>query len=122
MATRSAGQTLRLGALLAAVLALLALVAPLFINVNRFKGQVTESMSKAFGRTVTCDSIALRLLPQPGFFLANVNIADDPSYSLEPILHADEVTAYLGAASLWSGRMEIARVNLGSPSINLVER
>ena len=122
MASRSAGQTLRVGALLAAVLALVALVAPLFINVNRFKGRVTESMSKAFGRTVTCDSIALRLLPQPGFNLANVNIADDPSYNLEPILHADEVTAYLGAASLWSGRMEIARVNLSYPSLNLVER
>ena len=122
MAGRSAGQTLRVGVLLAAVLAVVALVAPLFINVNRYKGRVTESMSKAFGRTVTCDSIALRLLPQPGFYLANVNIADDPSYSLEPILHADEVTAYLGAASLWTGHMEIARVNLNYPSLNLVER
>ncbi len=122
MATRSAGKTLRIGVLLAAVLTVVALLAPLFINVNRFKGQVTDSMSKAFGRSVTCDSVALRLLPQPGFYLTNVAIADDPSYSLEPILYADEVTAYLGAASLWRGRMEIARVNLGSPSINLVER
>jgi AsmA-like protein len=119
---RSAGQTLRLGVLVFAALAVVALVAPLFINVNRLKGRVTDSMSKAFGRAVTCDSISLRLLPQPGFYLSNVTIADDPAYSLEPILHADEVTAYLGTAALWSGRMEIARVNLSYPSINLVER
>ena len=117
-----AGKTLRLGALAAAVLVAAALVLPPFLNVNRFKGRVIDSMSKAFGRAVTCDSIELRLLPQPGFYLSNVAIADDPAYSSEPILHADEVTAYLGLSSLWRGRMEIARVNLNYPSLNLAER
>ena len=95
---------------------------PPFINVGRYKGRVTDSMSKAIGRRVTCDSIELRLLPQPGFYLANVVIGDDPAYSLEPILHAEEVNAYLGVSSLWRGRMEIARLNLNYPSLNLVER
>ena len=49
------------------------------------------------GRPVTCDSIELRLLPQPGFYLENVAVGDDPAYSAEPILHADEVNAYLSA-------------------------
>ena len=58
-----------------------ALVLPPFINVGRYKGRVIESMSKALGRPVTCDSIELRLLPQPGFYLDNVAIGDDPAYS-----------------------------------------
>src|SRR6266542_3658933 len=115
-------RNLRGGVLVAVVLALIAFVAPPFINVNRFKGRVIDSMSKSFDRAVTCDSIALRLLPQPGFYLGNVTIADDLAYSVEPILHADALTAYLGLASLWHGRMEIARVNLAYPSLNLVER
>ena len=67
-------------------------------------------------------SIELRLLPQPGFYLENVAIGDDPAYSAEPILHAEEVTAYLSLSSLWRGRLEIARLNLKYPSLNLVER
>ena len=98
------------------------MVLPPFINVGRYKSRVIDSMSKALGRPVTCDSIELRLLPKPGFYLANVVIGDDPAYSLEPILHAEEVNAYLGVSSLWRGHMEIARLNLNYPSLNLVER
>ena len=103
-------------------LAVAALVLPPFINVGRYKGRVVESMSNALGRPVTVDAIELRLLPQPGFYLENVEIGDDPAYSAEPILHADEVTAYLSLSSLWRGRLEIAKLKLNYPSLNLVER
>jgi hypothetical protein len=116
------GKAIRLGALIAAVLAVAAILLPPFINVGRYKARVTESMSNALGRSVTCDSIELRLFPQPGFYLANVVIGDDPAYSSEPILHSEEVTAYISPSSLWRGRLEIARLHLNYPSLNLVER
>jgi hypothetical protein len=122
MEGRASGKAIRRGVVIAVLLAVAALVLPPFINVGRYKGRVIDSMSKALGRPVTCDSIELRLLPQPGFYLANVVIGDDPAYSLEPILHAEEVNAYLGISSLWRGHMEIARLNLNYPSLNLVER
>jgi hypothetical protein len=122
MAGTASGKAIRRGIVIAVLLAVAALVLPPFVNVGRYKSRVIDSMSKALGRPVTCDSIELRLLPQPGFYLANVAIGDDPAYSLEPILHADEVNAYLGIGSLWRGRMEIARLNLNYPSLNLVER
>ena len=122
MASGAAGKAIRRGGLIAVLLAVAALVLPPFINVGRYKSRVIDSMSKALGRPVTCDSIELRLLPQPGFYLANVAIGDDPAYSLEPILHAEEVNAYLSLSSLWRGRLEIARLNLNYPSLNLVER
>ncbi len=58
----------------------------------------------------------------PDFYLDNVAIGDDPAYSAEPILHAEEVTAYLSLSSLWRGHLEISRLNLNYPSLNLVER
>ena len=122
MAGRAAGSAIRRGVLITVVLAVAALVLPPFINIGRYKGRVIDSMSKALGRPVSCDSVELRLLPQPGFYLANVVIGDDPAYSVEPILHAEEVNAYLSVSSLWRGRMEIARLNLNYPSLNLVER
>ncbi len=108
--------------LIAAALAVVAFVLPPFINVGRFKGRVTESMSNALGRPVTVDSVELRLFPQPGFYLENVVVGDDPAYSAEPLLHAEEVTAYLRISSLWRARLEIARLSLKYPSLNLVER
>ncbi len=113
---------IRRGVVIAIALALAALVLPPFINVGRYKGRVTASMSNALGRPVTVDSVELRLLPQPGFYLENVSIGDDPAYSAEPILRAEEVTAYLQISSLWRGRLEIARMSLKYPSLNLVER
>jgi uncharacterized protein involved in outer membrane biogenesis len=99
---------------------LLALVLPPFINLNRYRVQVAGAISRALGRPATVGEVSLRLLPQPGFALVNLVVADDPSLSAEPVLRADEVTAALRLSSLWRGRLEIARLSLSNPSLNLV--
>ena len=107
-------------------LALLALFAPPFVNVNRFRLRIVRSMEQALGRKVTVESVNLRLLPRPGFELHNLVIADDPAFGAEPMLRADEVAARLRLTSLWRGRLEVASLNLKSgvdispPSLNLV--
>ena len=98
----------------------LGLVVPPFINLGRYRAYIADAMSRALERPVTFDSISLRLLPQPGFDFQNLTIGDDPAYSAEPILRADEVTAYLRISSLWRGRLELARLSLSYPSLNLV--
>jgi hypothetical protein len=108
------------------VLALLALFAPPFINVSRFRTRIVQSMEQALGRKVTVGSVNLQLLPRPGFELHNLVIGDDPAFGAEPMLRADEVAARLRLASLWRGRLEVASLNLKSgvdispPSLNLV--
>ncbi len=99
---------------------LLGIFLPPLINVNRYRSEVASSLSSAVGRPVTVGHVELRLLPQPGFDLRNVEVGDDPSISAEYFLHADEVTAYLRLSSLWRGRLEIARLSLTDPSLNLV--
>jgi hypothetical protein len=98
----------------------LALVLPPFVNLGRYRAYIADAMSRALERPVTFGSISLRLLPQPGFDLENFTIGDDPAYSAEPILRADQVTAYLRISSLWRGRLELARLSLSYPSLNLV--
>lgn len=98
----------------------LGLVVPPFINLGRYRAYIADAMSRALQRPVTFDSISLRLLPQPGFDFQNFTIGDDPAFSAEPILRADEVTAYLRISSLWRGRLELARLSLSYPSLNLV--
>ncbi|HVP64377.1 MAG TPA: AsmA family protein [candidate division Zixibacteria bacterium] len=110
----------KLAAVILAALAVLGLVVPPYVNVKRFKHRMTESMSAALGRPVTVGDITLRMLPQPGFDMDNLVVGDDPAYGAEPILRADQVTAYLRVSSLWRGRLEVARLSLKYPSLNLV--
>lgn len=65
-------------------------------------------------------SAHIRLLPRPGFDLQNLVVYDDQAFGAEPMLRASEVTADLRLTSLWRGRIEIARLDLTEPSLNLV--
>jgi hypothetical protein len=111
--------TRKLAGGLAAVL-LLALLVPPLISMGRFHARIDQSIGQALGRQVSIGAVNLRLLPQPGFDLQRLVVADDPWFSAEPMLRADEVTAYLRLSSLWRGRLEIARLSLQNPSLNLV--
>jgi len=100
----------------------LALVLPPFVNVSRYRSRAAGAIGRALGRDVTVSSLQLKLLPRPGVVLYNLVVADDPSYGAEPMLRADEVTAYLRLTSLWRGRLEIGTLDLDNPSLNLVRR
>jgi hypothetical protein len=99
---------------------LAALIVPPFVNVGRFKGRIVEATSNSLGRPVSIGDISLRLLPQPGFSMENFVVGDDPGFSAEPILRAEEVRATLRMSSLWRGRLEVAKLSLQYPSLNLV--
>jgi hypothetical protein len=89
-------------------------------GANRLRARVVNSISLALGRPVDVAAVKLRLLPQPGFDLKNFVVHDDPAFGAEPMLRASEVTASLRITSLLRGRIEIARLILTEPSLNLV--
>jgi AsmA protein len=69
---------------------------------------------------VELDKVRLRLLPRPGFDLEGLVIYDDPAFSAEPMIRAQEVSAAIRFRSLFRGRLEIATLSATEPSINLV--
>lgn len=101
----------------AVVLGLMFLIRP---GANRLRNQIVHSISLALGRPVEVASVHLQLLPRPGFHLKNFVVHEDPAFGAEPMLRADEVTASLRISSLLRGRLEIARLDLTDPSLNLV--
>ncbi len=109
----------RRGLVIAGALLLLALfvVRP---GAGGLKTRITRSISLALARQVEIGSVHMRMLPQPGFDLENFVVHDDPQFSAEPMLHAQEVTANLRFSSLLRGRLEISSLNLTEPSLNLV--
>jgi hypothetical protein len=108
-------------AVTAAVVVLLGLflVRP---GVSRLKARITNSISQAVARPAEIGSVHLRFLPRPGFDLENLVIYEDPAFGAEPMLRAPEVTAVVRLTSLVRGRLDIARLELTEPSLNLVRR
>jgi hypothetical protein len=105
-----------------AATAFLLLVALFLLRpgASRLKSRIVYSISAAVGRSVDIGSVHLRLLPRPGFDLENLVVYDDPAFGAEPMLRAGEVTADLRLMSLVRGHLEIARLDLTDPSLNLV--
>ena len=88
----------------------------------RLPSEIADHFLYQRGRGTSCGHRlgALRLLPRPGFDLENLVVYDDPAFGAEPMLRASEVTADLRLMSLVRGRLEIARLDLTDPSLNLV--
>ena len=91
-------------------------------GVSRLKARIANSISRAVARPAEIGSVHLRFLPQPGFDLENLVIYEDPAFGAEPMLRAPEVTAVVRLTSLVRGRLDIARLELTEPSLNLVRR
>lgn len=100
------------------LLAVLAVVPP-FININRFRRSILQSVSAGLGRPVYARSVELSLFPRPAFVLHDLTVAEDPTYGAEPVLMAGVVTADLRASTLWHRRVEIASLHFDAPSLNL---
>jgi hypothetical protein len=101
----------------AVILLGLFLVRP---GAARLKARIANSISLAVARPAEIGAVHLRFLPQPGFDLENLIIYEDPAFGAEPMLRAPEVTAVVRLTSLVRGRLDISRLELTEPSLNLV--
>jgi AsmA family/AsmA-like C-terminal region len=103
----------------AAVMILLGLflVRP---GAARLKVRIANSISLAVARPAEIGAVHIRFLPQPGFELENLVIYEDPAFGAEPMLRAPEVMAVVRLTSLVRGRLDISRLELTEPSLNLV--
>ena len=103
----------------AAVILVLLLWRP---GADRLRSRLQQSLGSALGRKVEIGNVSLQILPRPGFILSQFTVRDDPQFSLEPILRADEVSAALHPSSVWRWRIEIATLSFKDASLNLVRR
>jgi AsmA protein len=104
-------------AALAALLLILFLFRP---GVHQLRDRIAASIGSALGRKVALDNVRVHLLPRPGFDLEGLVIYDDPVFSAEPMVRAQDVSAAIRFRSLLRGRLEIATLSATEPSINLV--
>jgi AsmA family/AsmA-like C-terminal region len=104
-------------AAVAAMLLVLFLFRP---GVRQLRNRISTSIGSALGRRVTIENVRLHLLPRPAFDLSGLVIYDDPIFSAEPMIRAQDVSAAIRLRSLLWGRIEISTLSAAEPSINIV--
>ncbi len=102
---------------MAVVLIALFLFRP---GIFGLRSRISRSIGNTLARRVTIDNVRLRVLPRPGFDLEGLVIYDDPAFSAEPMIRAEDVFAGIRLLSLLRGRLEIATLSATEPSINIV--
>jgi AsmA protein len=104
----------------AALVVILIVIIPFFVNADTFRPKIQDELSSALGRRVTLGHISLSLFT--GSLVAeNISIADDPSFSSAPFLEARElhIGVELGAL-IFQHSLRITTLTVDSPSIQLI--
>jgi len=98
------------------------LLAPLFIDVNRFRSDIESALADKWGRNVSIESVGrLRLLPSPEMEISNVRVSDDPAFSQSDFIAARTAEVRISLLPLLSGDINVKRVELTAPSVTLIK-
>ncbi len=89
------------------------------ISADRYRGPIQAALENALGRKVEIGEVRFRLLPEPGFTIANVTIGEDPGIGAEPAAYVTTLRAVPRITALLGGPLRFASVNLEDASLNL---
>jgi AsmA protein len=103
-----------------AVLIVIVIALPFFVNVNRFKPTLETDLSNALGRKVEIGNIHLAIL-SGGVTVDNVSIGDDPAFSASPFLTAKQLTAGVHMFPLiFSKQLQVESFTISDPQVTLL--
>jgi AsmA protein len=111
---------LRIVLIALAVILVILLVLPLFININSYRPKIEAQSSSALGRQVSIGNLDLSLL-SGSVKAENVAIADDPAFSKSPFLTAKSLKIGVVLMPLiFSKQLKITEILLERPQITLL--
>ncbi|MDE3179233.1 MAG: AsmA family protein [Acidobacteriota bacterium] len=105
--------------IVACVLAACWLIPP-FFHAGRYREILQSNLESRLGRSVELGSVTLRILPHPGFSIANVVIKEAPQFGSEPFARVGRVECDLRWRSLWGSRLDCSKIILSHPVLNAV--
>jgi AsmA protein len=106
-----------------AVVALVVIVAvclPLFLNADSFRARIESTLTKSLGRKVTIGKLDLSVWTG-GLVASNSTVADDPAFSTQPFIQAESVKIGVDILPLvLSRQIRIRGFSLQSPKVQLL--
>jgi uncharacterized protein involved in outer membrane biogenesis len=102
-----------------AVLLVLLLAAPFFIDVNDYRPQIAQAVEKATGREISIGEMHASLFPWVGVSLDNVELANRKGFSDVPFVKVKNLEVQVALLPLFSREVEIKQFRLDGPQIFL---
>lgn len=102
-------------------LIILLVLAPSFVDLNRFKPQILEQVKKATGREANLSSISLSIIPWLGARLNGIELSNAEGFSKTPQIKIDSVRVKVRFFPLLFKKIKIKEINLVAPEI-LIEK
>src|SRR6188768_3716568 len=100
------------------VLVLVLLIAPVLLDINKYKLQIAAEVKKATGRELVIDGPAsLSLLPVPNVSLSGVKFFNPPGARNPTMVEVKSVTVKPALLALLGGSIEVSEVRLVEPKI-----
>jgi AsmA protein len=107
--------------ILVALLLLVAIAIPFFLDVNQFRPLLQSKLSAALGREVTLGSLQLSIF-SGSFTASDLSISDDPAFSKSPFVRASSFQAGIEIMPLlFSRKLNVTRIVVDQPQIDLVQ-
>ncbi len=105
---------------LVALLVLAVLVGPMLVPSDIVRSRITDIVRAATGRDLRITGpVRLRLLPAPGVTAEAITFANAPWASVPEMVKVKSFSLDLGLVALLAGRIDVTRLVLSSPEINL---
>ena len=112
---------LKILAVVVAVLIVIAIAVPFFIDANTFRPKLESELTDALGRQVKVGNLSLSLF-SGSISADNISIADDPKFSRSPFVQAKELKVGVEMIPLiFSKALNITELTLNQPEISLVK-
>ena len=104
-----------------AVILLIGFIAPLFINVDKYRPRIAAAIEKQTGRPVTLGAIHARLLPSAAVVVDGFQISNPTDFASGELLAADQIRGGLTLFALLGGNIHVTSVKLVRPRLVLTQ-
>jgi len=111
---------LKIAGIVLAVLIVLAIAIPFFIDANSFRPRLESELTSALGRQVRVGNLKLSLF-SGSVEAENISIADDPKFSQNPFIRAKALRVGVEMMPLvFSKQLHVTGLTLQNPEITLL--
>ena len=115
-------RSLRIGIVVVAVLLIVALVVPYFLDLDHYRTVIASAIEQETGRKVTIGKIHARLLPSVGFVIDDFRLGNPPGFPEGNLLTVDAVRGSLAWGPLLRREFQLRSVSLVHPQLHLLEK
>src|SRR5579859_4346394 len=118
---------LRIAAIIAAslvgILIVGAIALSLFVDPNRYRGDIERAANAHTGRQLTiAGPLRLKLFPWIALSVSDVQLGNAPGYGKQPFLVVQRMSVGVKLLPLLAKRIEVSRIDLEGLTANLVSR